>query len=127
LDYFLQVNEFAQDLLKILLEEMREVFQGVEDFFELQELRAFNASTYQRFVDQPDRVVRILSRFSENKLPEFFSDFSRKVSEPSLRYMDGSNAPFLITRTLFLTTKLISESRYPSAIELPRQRLRLPE
>jgi len=119
LDIFLQEEPLARELLEGLLEEALEVFQAVEPSFGVYELREFNELTKVRFQSYPDRVARILSRFTgPERLHEFFQDFYGKVTKPALQYIELHRqegeyiVPYWTVQTLLLVTQLINESRY---------------
>lgn len=114
LDRFLQEDPLADQILRGLLDEAMSGLLAIETRFGPDELREFNSNTRDRFRTHPDRVRRILSRFTgPQRLEEFFKDFYRKITEPTLQYMSPENpAPFWTTQTLLLVTKLIYESWY---------------
>lgn len=113
LDLFLQQNLEGRAILDEVLAEATGAFLATDPAFTAGELWESSTQTRQRFGTHPDSVERILSRFTERRIHDFFSDFYRKVTELTLPYMHQEQfAPFWTTQTLLMTTDLIYRSRY---------------
>lgn len=117
LDRYLQEYSPARELLERLLEEARLAFESIqraESIFDSWESYSSNRITRERFTSYPDSVTRILSRFTQSMLHEFFQDLYRKVTQPILEYMHTHElaVPYWTAQTLFLVTQLIYESKY---------------
>lgn len=114
LDHYLR-TDLGRQLADAVMEEAVDVFDTVGGgHYTRAELDDYARKALKRFTSHPKLVTEILSRFTNaNRLPEFLRDFNGKVSRPCLQYAEyRGELPFLISRTLWMTTRLISEDRW---------------
>ncbi len=113
IDSFLRADG-GDKILHSVCNEMYEIYTHNEPHANPKETKRFIRILKNRLQNNSSNVYSALTRFThEDKLPDFFRDFYRKVGEPTLKFMqETSKRMFFVPFILIKVTELISKKNF---------------
>lgn len=111
---YLNLSPRSFPILRGIQAELAEIISLLEPNISFREATSYNAIVANRFMAAPDKITRIIHRFTgAERLEAFLADYYDKVTAQAMQYVEsGQNFPHMLACTLASCQSLIADQRY---------------